>query len=198
VTYSFGFMIESLVAILLLITIAYCIVLNNRLKRLKADEQALKATIAELITATEIAERAVAGLKTTAHECDRTLGERLRGAERCRADLIRQVKSGDLLIKQLSRIVAAAQPVEVAPEQALGVKLEPKPEFEPESESELDAEAVAGLDNESVSAPIPAPTSVLASAPPAQPVAAPDPRAVAAAAQAFAQRARSRLSALAA
>ena len=81
-SYGFGIIIESLVAILLLLTIAYCVVLNNRLKRLKADEQALKATIAELITATEIAERAVAGLKTTALECDRTLGERLRIADR--------------------------------------------------------------------------------------------------------------------
>ena len=76
-------MIESLVAILLLVTIGYCIVLNSRLKRLKADEQSLKATISELITATEMAERAVAGLKTTAHEAESTLGERLKSAERC-------------------------------------------------------------------------------------------------------------------
>jgi hypothetical protein len=53
-----GLMIESLVAVLLLLTIAFCIVLNRRLKKLKADEQALKGTISELITATEIAERA--------------------------------------------------------------------------------------------------------------------------------------------
>ena len=45
-SYAFGFMIESLVAVLLMLTIAYCVILNNRLKRLKADEQSLKATIA--------------------------------------------------------------------------------------------------------------------------------------------------------
>ena len=56
---NFGLMIESLVAILLLLTIAYCVTLNKRLKRLRADEMALKATISELITATEIAERAI-------------------------------------------------------------------------------------------------------------------------------------------
>ena len=49
---ALGLAIESLVAILLLLTISYCILLNSRLKRLKADEQALKATISELITAT--------------------------------------------------------------------------------------------------------------------------------------------------
>jgi hypothetical protein len=105
-------MIESLVAALLLLTITYCIILNNRLKRLKADEQSLKATIAELITATEIAERAVAGLKTTARECDQTLGERLRLADRCCAELNEQITAGDLLFKRLSRIVAAARPGE--------------------------------------------------------------------------------------
>jgi hypothetical protein len=115
-TYSFGFMIESLVAILLLLTIAYCVILNNRLKRLKADEQSLKATIAELITATEIAERAVAGLKTTAQECDSTLGDRLRNADRCCAELGDQIKAGDLLMKRLSRILAAARPGEGASE----------------------------------------------------------------------------------
>ena len=55
----FGLVIEGLVAVLLIVTIGYCILLNKRLQRLKADEQSLKATIAELITATEIAERAI-------------------------------------------------------------------------------------------------------------------------------------------
>ena len=117
-TYGFGFMIESLVAILLLLTITYCVILNNRLKRLKADEQSLKATIAELITATEIAERAVAGLKTTAHECDSTLGERLRNAELCCTELSQQIKAGDVLMKRLTRIVAAGRPGEGASEPA--------------------------------------------------------------------------------
>ncbi len=63
---GFGLIIEGLVAILLMVTIGYCMILNNRLKRLKADERALTATIAELITATEMAERAVAGLRNTA------------------------------------------------------------------------------------------------------------------------------------
>ena len=104
-----GLMIESLVAVLLLLTIGFCLLLNSRLKKLKADEQALKGTISELITATEIAERAVAGLRTTAYECERTLGERLKSAERCCADLGRQVKSGDAIIERLMRIVTASR-----------------------------------------------------------------------------------------
>jgi hypothetical protein len=96
-------MIESLVAILLAVTIGYCFVLNGRLKRLKGDEQALKATISELITATEIAGRAVAGLKEAAHDCDRTLGERMRSAETLAAGMQRQLKAGELLLSELIR-----------------------------------------------------------------------------------------------
>ncbi len=96
-SYTFGLMIESLVACLLLLTIGYCVLLNSRLKRLKADEQSLKATISELIMATEIAGRAVAGLKATALECDRTLGERMRVAERLSADMDRQIKAGEAI-----------------------------------------------------------------------------------------------------
>ena len=108
-SYGFGLMIESLVAILLMVTIGYCVILNNRLKRLKADEQALKVTIAELITATEIAERAVVGLKATVQECEGTLGERLSLAEQCCEDLADQVKAGDQLIDRLARVVVASR-----------------------------------------------------------------------------------------
>ena len=100
---SLGVVIEGLVAILLLLTIGYCAVLNGRLKRLKGDEQVLKATISELITATEIAGRAVDGLKAAAQECDSTLGERMRAAERLSVGMERQLKAGELLLAELVR-----------------------------------------------------------------------------------------------
>jgi hypothetical protein len=104
-----GLMIESLVAVLLLLTIGYSVVLNKRLKRLKADEMALKATISELITATEIAERAIGGLKVTVRECDQTLGERLRNAERFSADIARQLVAGEDVLDRVNRLVAAGR-----------------------------------------------------------------------------------------
>ncbi len=147
-SHAFALIIESLVAILLALTIWYCMLLNKRLTRLKADEQALKATISELITATEIAERAIAGLKLTVRDCDQNLGERLRTAERFCADMERQLMAGEEVLHRLVRIVGAArgEPAEAAPEPAV--------------------------------AAVPA---------------APDPHAMVAAAQAFAERARSRL-----
>ena len=105
-----GLVIEGMVAILLVLTIGYCIVLNSRLKMLKADEQALKATISELITATEIAERAIAGLKLTVRDCDLNLGERLRNAEQLSAEIAGQLDDGKAVLERLTRIALAARP----------------------------------------------------------------------------------------
>jgi hypothetical protein len=118
VSHSLGLIIESLVAILLLVTIGYCILLNRRLTRLRADEQSLKATIAELVVATEMAERAVAGLRRTAHECEDTLGERLRAAESCRETLGQQITAGDALLMRLSRVVVAGRALNNVPDSA--------------------------------------------------------------------------------
>jgi chromosome segregation ATPase len=109
-SHSFGIAIESLVAILLMLTIGYCMLLNKRLKRLKADEHSLKATIGELITATEIAERAIGGLKHTVRDVNENLGDQLAAASQISQQLKKQLAEGDNLIRRLSRIVVAARP----------------------------------------------------------------------------------------
>ena len=138
--YPYGFGVEIMVSILLLLTILYCVRVNNQLRLLKADEQTLRATISELITATEIAERAIAGLKATMREGEQSLGTRLARAETVTADIERQLTAGDELLARLARITGVTLPA--APEPAV-----------------------------------------------------PDPKAVAAAAQAFTERSRARLSA---
>ncbi len=105
----YGLVIECLVAVLLLLTIGYCLILNRRLARLRADEGNFKATIAELITATDSAERAIAGLKMTVRDCDDTLGERLRASEGVREGLGQELSRGEQLLSRIARIVAAAQ-----------------------------------------------------------------------------------------
>jgi hypothetical protein len=112
-----GIAIESLVAVLLMLTIGYCMLLNSRLKRLKADEHSLKATIAELITATEIAERAIGGLKHTVRDVNVNLGNQLSSAADMSQQLKKQLAEGDNIIRRLSRIAVAARPAS-APEPA--------------------------------------------------------------------------------
>src|ERR1019366_8876565 len=128
-----------MVSILLLLTILYCVRLNRQLRLLKADEQSLRATISELITATEIAERAIGGLKSTMREGEQALNARLDRGEQLSTDIARQLTAGEELLSRLSRIAGAARPVD-------------------------------------------------------EPSAVPDARAVAAAAQAFAERTRARMS----
>ena len=112
-----GIAIESLVAVLLILTIGYCMLLNKRLKRLKADEHSLKATIGELITATEIAERAIGGLKHTVRDVNENLGAQLASAEEMSEQLKKQVAEGEGVFRRLSKIAIAARPsIPPAPE----------------------------------------------------------------------------------
>ncbi|AWN45659.1 glutamyl-tRNA reductase [Methylobacterium terrae] len=174
---------DLLVAVLLVACIGTSVSLGRRITRLKGDEAAMRQTIGDLMVATESAERAITGLRTTLAECDRTLAERLRLAERTNADLAAQLQAGDEVLSRIGRIVAqarAAVPGEVA-------GLAPAPE----------AQAPAAF-----VAPAPVAPQVAPVPPPA-----PEPRpvstgerlgAAAAAARALSERALSRLQAQAA
>jgi len=140
--------IEALVAVLLLLTILYCVRLNTQLKRFRADEGTMRRTVAELVAATENAERAIAGLNATVKESEDTLGERLRSAEQFSADIVRYTEAGADVLARLAQIAGAH----------LARTGTPVPEVQP----------------------------------------AADPRSIAAAAQAFAERARARMKSMAA
>jgi uncharacterized protein DUF6468 len=171
-----GMIIDCIVAILLVLTIGYCMMLNRRLKLLKADEQSLRATISELVTATEIAERAIGGLKITVHECDMGLGERLRKAERLAGEIDRAVVSGKDLMSRLTQIVSAGRRADEAV--AIGEARRGAAKANVKSESKSDNKSDAKSESRAVPKI--------------------DPRAVAAAAQAFAERLRTKVHGLAA
>ena len=147
--YHFGFAIESMVSVLLLMTILYCVRLNKQLRLLKADEQSLRVTISELVTATEIAERAIGGLKQTMREGEQVLSSRLQRSEELSNEIGEKMKAAEALLAKLARIAAVVRP-------------STNPAQEPERTTP------------------------------------PDPSVVAAAAQAFTERARARLKGLAA
>jgi hypothetical protein len=118
--FHYGYLVESMVSVLLLLTILYCVRLNRQLRLLKADEQSLRATIAELITATEIAERAIGGLKSTMRDGEQALGDRLQRVESLCGDLERQIDAGEDLLGKLARIAslgrAADEPAAPVPD----------------------------------------------------------------------------------
>ena len=162
-----GFMIESLVAVLLVLTIGYCMLLNKRLQRLKADEHSLKAVIGELVTATEIAERAIGGLKHTVRDVNEHLGSQLGAAQEMSDHLRKQLAEADHVVRRLSKIAIAAR----------------SPVDEPVAAPPVAAAPVAP----------PAPVAPTAPVAPAQvsPAKISNAKAVAAAAQAFSERRRS-------
>lgn len=150
-SYSFGLTIESLVAILLLLTIIYCARLNSRLEKLRANEGAMKTTIGELVAATAAAERAIAGLKATVNEAKDTLDPKLREADNLTNELADNLRAGEHLLTHL-RQIAATRAAPAAP-------------------------AAPTTFKDPIAAPKPA---------------APDTRSMVAAAQAFAERTRTR------
>ena len=107
---GFALMIEGVVALLLVTTICYCFTLNRKLVRLRSDETALRATIAELVTATDIAERAILGFKLAIRDCDSTLTERLRLAEQMSISMADQLQMGQDVLKRIAMIASAARP----------------------------------------------------------------------------------------
>jgi hypothetical protein len=129
----YGLVIESLVAVLLGLTIGYCFVLNRKLQRLRADETAMRGTIAELITATEFAERAIRNLKEITQQTNATLGEGLRASIDVTRDLDDQIARGEEVLDRIAQIAEVAEAARSSQRQAANV--EPLRREEPQPRS---------------------------------------------------------------
>ena len=141
-----GMLIEALVAVLLLVTIGYCWILNRRLQRLRADEETLRATISELITATEIAERAILGLKATANDADKTLGTRLTQAEHLSKLLAGQLGEGEAVLTRISQIAEAARTAHTAEDARRAAEEEARQRAQAQAHAQAHAQAQAEAD----------------------------------------------------
>lgn len=104
-----GLFVESAVAVLLALTIGYCIVLNERLKRLHADKDMMRQMVADLVGATNLANQAIKELKQTAVEADLSLNSRLEEAERFGIELANHVTAGSLLMERIAKITSVAR-----------------------------------------------------------------------------------------
>ena len=113
--FNLGMLVEGSVAILLIVTIGYCAILNQRLKRLHSDRETLAKMIGDLVTATSLANTAVGELKKTALETDASLQERIAEAGKCETELAGQVAVGSQLVQKIARITAAAKAHQAAP-----------------------------------------------------------------------------------
>lgn len=106
---SLGFVLEMSVAILLATTIGYCVILNQRLKRLHADRDQLRKMVADLVQATTLANAAVGELKTAALEADAMLQARMQAAESFGVELANHVNAGQQIMDKIARITTTAR-----------------------------------------------------------------------------------------
>jgi hypothetical protein len=104
-----GILVEGAVAVLLALTIGYCVLLNHRLKRLHQDKDALRKMVADLVSATNLANQAIKELKSTAVEADLALTSRLEEAERFGIELANHVNAGTVLMERIARITSVAR-----------------------------------------------------------------------------------------
>lgn len=105
---SLGLMVEILVALLLVITIGYCVVLNAKLKRLHGDRDALKQMVGDLINATNMANSAIKGLRQSASEADNMLSARLSEADKFSVELANHISAGHSVLEKITRITSEA------------------------------------------------------------------------------------------
>lgn len=107
-----GLIVEGSVAVLLALTIGYCVILNQRLKRLHQDRDALRQMVADLVAATNLANQAIKELKATAVDADNHLSSRLQEAERFGIELANHVNAGNVLMERIARITSVARTVQ--------------------------------------------------------------------------------------
>ena len=113
----FGMLVEGAVSLLLMVTIGYCVVLNERLKRLHADRDAMRVMVSDLVQATDLANAAVGELKQSAVEADLSLRSRLEEAERFGIELANHVAAGQEVMERIARVTAAMQKARAPVEQ---------------------------------------------------------------------------------
>src|SRR6476620_8737310 len=101
-----GFVVESLVAVLLATTIGYCIILNQRLKRLHADRGELRQMVADLVAATNLANAAIKELRSTAQQAERELESRLDEAEKFGVELASHISAGQQFMEKIAKITS--------------------------------------------------------------------------------------------
>jgi hypothetical protein len=107
--FSLGIAIESLVAVLLAVTIGYCVLVNRKLAQLRSDQSELKNIVRALHLATDQAANAITGLRESAADADESLGAQLERVKILDKQLRQNIGRGDALLAKLSAMPRASE-----------------------------------------------------------------------------------------
>ena len=103
-----GLIVESLVAILLFVTIGYCVVLNRKLRHIRSDQNGLRDIISDLKETTATAEGAISGLSFVVVDAEQKLAKQIAAAQKISADLEARTRDGARVVAKLGAISRAA------------------------------------------------------------------------------------------
>ena len=101
--------LDIVVAVLLLATIAYAMVLSRRLGALRDDKAQLQALVKSLDDSSRRAEAGIAALKTAADEIGRGLQEKVERGQALRTDLTYILEMGGTLADRLEGAIRAGR-----------------------------------------------------------------------------------------
>ena len=107
-------------AMLLVLTTIWCLLLHRRLGRLRVERHDIEAFVDAVTTATKQAEAATGGLRAAAADVQSTLAKQQRLAQQCAAELTRLAESGNRTARRLETALhhGTRTLVEAAPGQA--------------------------------------------------------------------------------
>lgn len=115
----FSTVLEIIVCLFLAATIAYCAVLDRKLRAMRAGQDGMRELVGELNAATHRAAGAIDGLKRASEETGEELAERIRRAKSLADELSAMIDSGNSIADRLGRAgrpaPAAARPAAARP-----------------------------------------------------------------------------------
>ena len=135
--------IDAVVAVLLIATIGYSILLNKRLTAVRHDRDKFEGVIKNLTTASQRAEAAVANLRNTADDMGRRLDKKVEEARALSDDLVYMIERGGTIADKLAASIRSGRdrvradaPVDSRLEFVAEAPIERRPEHKPEHKIE--------------------------------------------------------------
>ena len=104
-----GLILEVIVCVFLAATIAYCAMLDRRLRAMRSGQDGLRELVGELNTATQRAASAIEALKQASAATGAELGDGVTRARVLADELSLMIESGERIAERLGRGVAPAE-----------------------------------------------------------------------------------------
>ena len=119
----FNVFLEIIVCVFLAATIAYCAMLDRRLRAMRSGQDGLRDLVGELNGATQRAVSAIEALRQASEATNEELGERVRSGRALADELSLMVEAGNRIAERLGR---DERPAQAAAPGAGGVRTAPQ------------------------------------------------------------------------